>query len=458
MRHPARFLLILLVLGLLVAACGGSDGTSDAISARDAYGSTAGPAEEPADEAAGEGASSEPQFTVTLEGAPAGADTDSQGVVAVLQPGDLGRSIVYTATLEIQVDDVIAAGRQALVELQGLGGILFGQETTSGPEPRSVLTIKVRPENFAAALDRLAGLGTLLGQNVFADDVTERVVDLESRITTAEASVERLRTFLERATDLESVAALEAQLLQRETDLELLRGELRTLEDQVALATIVLVLTQALPGPAYELVQTGYLGHDEGAGCPQAEELALDEGDAFTLCYEVVNTGDTFLSEIEVRDPGFEFDMDDLIAVEGDPAALLPPGGRLLFAFEAVADPAVRPSPSLRATAVDANGAPLHQQVEAAKVEVLALEVAPDDSLPGFGDALSGAWHALQRLGGILVLIGGAVVPFLWIPALALIIWWWQRRRRRQRRAAAQAAPAPAIPAPPAPPAQAPED
>jgi len=72
-----------------------------------------------------------------------------------------------------------------------MGGVLFGQETTSGPEPRSVLTIKVLPANFAAAMERLAGLGTLVSQTVYADDVTERVVDLQSRITTAEASVER---------------------------------------------------------------------------------------------------------------------------------------------------------------------------------------------------------------------------------------------------------------------------
>ena len=380
-----------------------------------------------------------------MDGADGGTDTDAQGVVAVLQPGDFGRSIVYTASLEIEVDDVISAGRQALVELSGLGGVLFGQETTSGPEPRSVLTIKVLPENFAAALERLAGLGTLVSQTVYADDVTERVVDLESRITTAEASVERLRDFLENATDLEGVTAMEAQLLQRETDLELMRGELRTLEDQVALATIVLVLTQPTPGPAFEMVQTGYLGHDGGAGCPGAEELALDEGEDFTLCYEVVNTGDTFLGDLEVRDEGFDFDADELIVLDGDPAAAAAPGGRLLVAYEAEADPDVYPVPSLEATAVDANGASLHLQVEAARVERLALDVAPDDSLPGFGDTLSGAWHALQSFGGVLVVVGAAVLPWLWIPALVLFFWWWQRRRRRRRPGPAEAPPAPPV-------------
>ena len=138
--------------------------------------------------------------------------------------------------------------------------------------------------------------------------------------------------------------------------------------------------------------------------------------------------------------------------LDGDPAALLPPGGRLLVAYEAEADPDVHPIPLLRATAVDANGTSLHLQVEAASVEGLALDVARDESLPGFVDTLSGAWHALQRFGGVLLVIGGAVLPFLWIPALFVLLWWWQRRRRRV--APAAASPAPEAATPPAPPAE----
>ena len=442
MRTQVRFLLIAFALVLLAAACTGDDAASlsgaDGEFMTTAAATTTAPAFSDYDpgEEGGE--------------APAGDGTDSQGVVAVLQPGDFGRDIVYTAGLEIEVDDVVAAGRQALVELSGLGGVLFGQETSSGPEPRSVLTIKVLPANFAAALDRLAGLGTLVSQTVHADDVTERVVDLESRITTAAASVERLRNFLEGATDLEGVAQLEAELLQRETDLELLRGQLRTMEDSVALATIVLVLTQPMPGPAYELVQTAYPGHDGGLGCPGSAELAVDEGDEITVCYEVVNSGDTYLAEIEVRDEGFDFDPDDAIWLVGDPEALLPPGGRLLVAYEAEADPQTYPGPMLRATAVDANGTPLHLQAEGADVESLDLRVTADDSLPGFGDTLAGAWHALQRFGGVLLVIGAAVLPFLWIPLLAALAWWLWRRQRR----AAVAAPAAAPESPPAPPAE----
>ena len=101
------------------------------------------------------------------------------------------------------------------------------------------------PGDFSTALERLAGVGKLVDQSISADDVTERVVDLESRISTAETSVARLRRLLEEAVDLEDVAQIEGELLDRETTLEVLRGQLRTLRDQVDLATITLTITQS---------------------------------------------------------------------------------------------------------------------------------------------------------------------------------------------------------------------
>jgi hypothetical protein len=434
--------LALITAAFALGACGGDDSAEMTLAGDDAgyqeeeYATTTVALAETAEAPAGDlGAFEEP----ASDGGE--ADTNAQTAPAPLDPATLGRQIIYTANLELEVDDVIAAGEQVQLALSGLGGVLFGQETTTGDNPRSILTIKVPPENFQEALSRLGGIGKLLSQQVFADDVTDRVVDLQSRITTAEASVERLRSFLETAEGVEAVAELEAQLLQRETDLELLRGQLRTLENQVSLATIVLVLREPVPPtpePLLELVQTAYAGHDDGAGCPGGDSLRVTEGDAVTVCYELANAGDTNLANIELRDQGLRIDEDEFVVVEGDLAAALQPEARIILMAEVEANPGRYPDPDIEVDAVDADGEKLRIQV-GIEYEQLGLRVDEDDSLPGFTDAIETAWEGLQRFFGVIVVAAGLVIPFLWVPVLLAGAYWWWRRRRVRPEASAPA-------------------
>jgi len=435
MRKTLTVLILAVASMLVVSACSSDD---DASLARADFGGDAASATTMAasfDEARS-GVAESDGIAANQTEAPAALDdgaakTNAQAVLTSLNLIDLGRSIIFTATIHVEVEDVIAAGAEIENVLVGLGAVLFGQETTTGDNPRSILTIKVRPDRFDDALDRLAGVGELVSQTVFADDVTERVVDLESRITTAAVSVDRLRTLLEAATNIEDVVELEAELVKRETDLEVLRGQLRTLEDAVSLATIVIILTEPtpkIPEPALEMVQTGYVGHDGGAGCPGNEEVTVDEGDLITICFEVTNTGDTPLGEIEVRDFGLDMDDDDVVVVEGDLAVPLLPGEFLILAFETEADPDQFTAPSIDATALDEDGEPLRIQVEV-EIEEAFLRIARDTSLPGFTDGLTSAWEALQQFLGVIVLGAGAAIPFLWVPLLAAGVWWWRKRR-----------------------------
>ncbi len=430
-----KLLILTVALMLVATACSGGD---DAAMTTTAFGGDAATSETTSAAAlAQERDSAEAEDGDAAAEAPGNATSDdaaktnAQAVLTALDLADLGRSIIFTANIHIEVDDIVVAGAEVENALAGLGAILFGQETTTGENPRSILTIKVRPENFDDALNRLAGVGELLSQTVFADDVTDRVVDLESRISTAEVSVERLRTLLEAAANIEDVVELEAELVKRETDLEVLRGQLRTLEDAVALATIVVVLTEPtpkIPEPALELVQTGYTGHDGGTGCPGNEELTVDEDDLITICFEVTNTGDTALGEIQVRDFGLDMDEDDVAVVEGDLTVPLLPGERLILAFETEADPDQFTAPDINVTAMDEDGEPTRFQVQI-EIDEAFLRIARDTSLPGFMDGLNSAWDAVQQFLGVIVLGAGAAIPFLWVPLLAAVAWWWRKRR-----------------------------
>jgi hypothetical protein len=420
---PRRVVALLVALLLVVAACSSGDG---------------GEFEETAGGLGGEGDSGASATTVAGgeapdESPPGGEDPASDednlgdgGITPVALPTQIGRDIIFTAEMTVAVPDVAAAGEEATREIQGLGGFLFGQRTVGAPESTSVLTFKVQPEDFQRALNALGSIGEIRTQNVSANDVTERIVDLESRIATATASVERLRGLLSEATDIEAVVELEAELLARETELETFRGSLRTLQDQVALATIVLTLTEAASRPELSVEVTSYSTHDSGASCPGEAELLVETDTETTVCYEITNTGDTWLTGFELRDPVLDVELDDLVVVFGDPTTALEPGDSLILAAEILPERDLRARTTVTAQAVDEEGNELGARPVSETISVFVNTVDPG-GIPTFAEGLGTSWELLVRLGQTVILVLGALIPFFWVPLVVWLVWRMRR-------------------------------
>jgi hypothetical protein len=234
-----RALALLLVLLVAVAAgCGSMDESSDSSDDSEGASDDAGDGDEPftvgpGDELVGEGAEGAPPTSTGDEG------SDDEPVPPADTSLTAGRRFVSTANLTVSSDDVATTSQRAIALVESKGGALFAESSTYQGEPQAVLTLKVPPDEFSATLRGLGDLGTVIEQGVETEDVTERVVDLESRIDTASRSVSRLQGFLGGATTVADVAAFETELSTRESELETLRAQLRTLEDRVDLATIV---------------------------------------------------------------------------------------------------------------------------------------------------------------------------------------------------------------------------
>jgi hypothetical protein len=420
--------LLLIVLALIVGACTAGDGaTTDAsrAMAEPATGAPATTAAPTADEY--DGADTE----IAVEAVDLGTGSVEP---AVFRLSDLGRDIIFVADIVVAVTDVAVAGDAASREIAALGGFVFGQVTSGAPNPTTVLTFKVFPEDFQEALRRLGDLGELRSQSISADDVTERIVDIESRINTAEASVERLRSLLEGAGDINTIAQLESQLLERETQLETMRGQLRTLEDQVALATIVVTLTEALSHPAVQLDVSAYGGEgDAGQSCPgDRNGLAVDEGTAATVCFEVTNIGDTPLTAIELSDPVLDLTTDDLVVVFGSLEDVMEPGDSVMAAAEIVVPKDVRPQPRVSATPVDSAGEPIPGKTAAASASYFFDAVDPG-GVPSFAEGLTASLDFLARMGRVALLFLAVLLPFVWMAPVAWLAWHLRRRRQAAR-------------------------
>lgn len=425
-KNRLKLILLAVIVALVASACAGDDSTE---SVDDGAPEQTAPDSATGDFALGDGGAGRSNADgedAATEESPEADPLGSGALTVQASPIDLGRDIIYTASIAVEVNDVAAATSEASRIMQGFGGLLFGQETTGGTEPRTVLVFRVLPDDFSEALDALGSIGTVRNQQVSADDVTERVVDLESRINTAAASVERLRALLQGATNLSDIADLENQLLQRETNLETLRGQLRTVQDQVDLATITLTITEAVIRPAIDVSVTSYPGaSDEGLSCPGSPSLVVDEGTLTTVCFEIRNSGDVQLTDIELVDPVLEIELADLTPVFLQPEEILEPGQSSIYYTELTAEQTLRLQTRVSAVAIDEEGRPLEGR-GVADTATATLQAVDPGGLPTFRDGLEASWDALVTVGELLVLAIGTLIPFAWI----IPIVWLVRRRR----------------------------
>jgi hypothetical protein len=172
------------------------------------------------------------------------------------------RSIIYTGEITLLVEDVSQGARDAAALAQRHGGFVGGDERLSGDHgDHARLVLRIPSEHFTVAVDDLAGLGDEQSRRIDTEDVTEEVVDLATRIATAQASVDRTRELMERADSIADIVSVERELTDREARLASLQARQRELADLTALSTV----TVTLIGPdesgalADEGVELGFL-------------------------------------------------------------------------------------------------------------------------------------------------------------------------------------------------------
>ena len=232
-RRRLAALGLALLLATAAVGCGSSSDHSASDSASDSA-SSGGDRSVAADDLAAGGQS---------------AEAPASGVDPAVAAASEQRQVISTAQLVVTVAHLDRAVEQAERITDAAGGLVFDESTTRADDPRTVLTVKVPPDAFEQVRHDLAGLGELESTDKQTEDVTAQVVDLDSRIATSEASVDRLRALIVRAENIDDITVLESQLLERETTLESLRGERRTIQDQIDLATITVTL-QPTPNSA----------------------------------------------------------------------------------------------------------------------------------------------------------------------------------------------------------------
>jgi hypothetical protein len=179
-------------------------------------------------------------------GLPGEAAAANAAVDRAAKPVAVPRSLIRTAALEVRVDDVKKSAASASQLVTDAGGEVSDEQLDlQSAHPTASLTLHVPPARLVPTLSRLSDLGKEQSRQLGTEDVTDQVVDLDSRLATQSSSVVRVRALMDRASSLTDVVRIEAELSRREADLESLQARVRALSGQVAMSEITLQLTTA---------------------------------------------------------------------------------------------------------------------------------------------------------------------------------------------------------------------
>lgn len=164
-------------------------------------------------------------------------------------PGD--RQLARSATVTLEVTEVERAAAELRRVALLMGGMVTSEvvslPTDSAPRDydTSRLVLTVPAERLEETLTLVAGLGEVRARTIESVDVTDSVVDVESRVKTMRESIARLQALMARAGSVSDIAQVEAELTQRQAELEALLAQQASLAQQVATSPVAVTLVTA---------------------------------------------------------------------------------------------------------------------------------------------------------------------------------------------------------------------
>jgi len=178
---------------------------------------------------------------VTMDSSVQGAMGESAAVES--RPAE--QQIIQTANVSIEVDDVEESVSSIVTSVEANDGFVQSRSLNQyDNDATASMTIRIPAEDLDSFLVSLADEGRVINTTIDAQDVTMEVIDLEARISTLKASIERLRELQQQAESVADLVAVESELATRQSELESLTARRDYLATQVDLATVYLWIEQ----------------------------------------------------------------------------------------------------------------------------------------------------------------------------------------------------------------------
>lgn len=156
------------------------------------------------------------------------------------------RLVIQNVDMSIVVVDPEARMEEIADMAVAMGGFVVSSnvyQSTYGPNqievPEGSMTIRVPSERLDEALEKIKdGAVDINYENRSGEDVTSQYVDLQSRLKAKQAAEEKLLEFLENAEDTDAALSVYVQLQQIQSEIEVLKGQIKYYEESAALSAV----------------------------------------------------------------------------------------------------------------------------------------------------------------------------------------------------------------------------
>jgi len=159
---------------------------------------------------------------------------------------DVERKIIKNADLSVVVKDPVQSMADITALAEKLDGYVVSSniyQSTYGPNnvsvPQGSINIRVPADKLNDALDQIKNSAVdVQSENVSGQDVTDQYVDLQSRLTAKQAAEKKLLEILDKTEGADNVLAVYLQVEQVQSDIEVLKGQIKYIDQSAALSSV----------------------------------------------------------------------------------------------------------------------------------------------------------------------------------------------------------------------------
>jgi hypothetical protein len=150
-----------------------------------------------------------------------------------------------SGTVNLTVENLNKANDEVQKVLYNYNGsVVSSNESGIGNNRTVSLTLKVPVEYFEDTYQSIKEVnGEVSYASYYTDDVTQEYIDLESRLRNLEATEEQLVKILETAETVEDTLAVYNQLSSTRSQIEVIKGQLKYLDNQVDYSYLTVTLS-----------------------------------------------------------------------------------------------------------------------------------------------------------------------------------------------------------------------